>query len=226
MIPPFIRLLSAVALLCWTTLSGLSPGFAQSKEWQDNIDLVDPQLQRFNEAYHSQQYRTAATYHLELLRERPDSPYLLRCGTDIYQQLAQQTDDAYRKLELTNMMLALYEERIRVTGDTVALLNRKINTAFMVLYPLPTYYRELLRLSQKDMQRLGSQIAPYNLMPYASLVCQLYQSGELDRRTVVQTQQWVKDIVAIHPPQSSPESYDYQQAEEKVLSMMDACLSS
>ena len=110
-----VPLVTVIATFGWITTVGLGNSFAQ-QEWQDNL-YNDPsfpnQLQRFDEAYLA-----------KILRVNPYRAIRL------YREMAEQTEDQSQKLQMTNLMLVAYEERLRTTNDTTENLNRKLNDAF------------------------------------------------------------------------------------------------
>ena len=225
------RLFIVIATFGWLITLGSEMGFAQ-QEWQDNLyndpnfpnQLTPSSLQRFNDAYHNHNYEKAAIYLDELLEESPVSLSLIHQAIDVYRTLAERAEDLPQKLQRTNSLMAVYEKRLHLMDDTTNTLNRKLNDVFKILYENRQYYPELLRLFQHDTQRLGQDLAYYNLIPYATIASELYRSGKLGKPELLQTKQRIESIVTQH--QDEPQQQEYQKVGESAREIFAACLKS
>ena len=220
----------ALATCLWLVGLGSTPGFAQ-QEWQDNL-YNDPNfpnlfgsspLHRFNAAYQERDYEEAATYLSELLKENPPSLTILHQAIGVYRTLAEGTEDIPQKYQYATSLMTVYEKRLYFTEDTIQTLNRKLNDTFKLLYKHQQYYTKLLELFRSDTQRLGQEVAYYNLIPYAIIASNLYRSGKLDKSEVLETRQQIESIVALHQDES--EQQKYQEVSEDVEKILVASLN-
>lgn len=181
----------------------------------------DRAVELFNHHYYGQEYQQALP-HLEwMLDEQPGksvSQYIM--GIDVYEKIARKIEDPEERYRYTQLALKLYDERIRYFGDTVKVLNRKLGTAYGLLYADSSYHQQLYALSKEVLERSGKEFAYYNFMPHAFLLNQMLSKGKIDEEEAKAAAEQLSRIAAYHAQGQG--SNRYEEVMPKVRQILDS----
>lgn len=92
-------------------------------------------------------------------------------GSKIYESLESKEKDAAKKIELQNMALKIYDERIKYFGEEENVLNRKGLLAYNYLYSRTTENDMLYDLYKKIFELNGDDTYSTNLFYYQKMLC-------------------------------------------------------
>lgn len=195
------------------------------EDWQYLFkQQYDRAVELFNHHYFNKEYQQALP-HLEwMLNEKPGenaSQYIM--GIELYEKLAQAAEDPEEKYRYTQLALKLYDDRLHYFGETAAVetasvLNRKLQTAFKLLYQDSTRHEQLLTLSEAVLRQTGKQFAYYNFVPYAFLLSQMQKKGSIQEEKVKATVEELNNIAAYH--RKGQGKSNYEEAMSKVNNML------
>ncbi len=147
--------------------------WSQCKEfkWPEDKAKAEEQLAIYGDAIKQGNYRGAVPGIQWFLKNAPDfNTKLYIEATDVYNRLAGAEKDAVKRQVLVDSLMWLYDERIRICGDEVNVLNRKAIYAAVYNGGKKETTADVLKLLDRVYEISGTQVLDNNLDSYFKIV--------------------------------------------------------
>jgi tetratricopeptide (TPR) repeat protein len=147
--------------------------WSQCKEfkWPEDKAKAEEQLAIYGDAIKQQNYRAAVPGIQWFLANAPDWNVKLYIeGADVYQKLATAEKDPAKRQSLVDSLMWFYDQRIKVCGDEVNVLNRKAIYAAVFNGGKKESTASVLEMLDRVFEISGNNVLDNNLESYMRIV--------------------------------------------------------
>lgn len=153
--------------------------------WPEDRKTAEEKIALYTDALKSNNYQEANKHLQWLLTNSPDlNPSIYINGAKIYEELAEKSQGEERQ-QYIDKTLEMYDKRMEYFGETPAIMDRKLNTAFKLMYRDNSKHAELYEMFQQSFNKYGSKSAYYNILPYMNLARLNYKAGNISSDDVL-----------------------------------------
>ena len=163
--------------------------------WPEDRKTAEEKVALYTDAMKTNNYQEAES-HLEwLLTNSPElNPSIYINGAKIYEELAEKAQGEERQQYIDKTM-EMYDKRMEYFGETPAIVDRKLNTAFKLMYKDKSKHEALYEMFQQSFDKHGSKSAYYNILPYMNLARLNYQAGNITTDDVLNVHEQLTGII-------------------------------
>jgi tetratricopeptide (TPR) repeat protein len=154
-------------------LSVATLGWSQCKEykWPADKSKAEEQLAIYGDAIKQQNYRGAVSGLQWFMKNAPNwNTKLYVDAGEVYNKLAAAEKDPAKKQVLVDSLMWIYDERIKVCGDEINVLNRKATYAAVYNGQNKDKVAEVLALFDKVLEISGTKVSDNVLDNYFKMV--------------------------------------------------------
>ncbi len=165
--------------------------------WPEDRKTAEERNVLYNDALKADNYEEAAKHLQWLLDNAPDlNASIYINGAKIYEALTEKASDKAQKEEYSEKTMQMYDGRAKYFGEKPSITDRKINTAFKLMYKDADKHEELYTMYKDAFDKYGSKSAYYNILPYMNLARLNYQAKKIDEDAVLATYDQVDQILS------------------------------
>jgi tetratricopeptide (TPR) repeat protein len=168
---PVIDMRKLLSLLLFLSVANIAWSQCKQYEWPADKAKAEEQLAIYGDAMKQQNYRGAVPGIQWFLKNAPKwNTKLYVDATEVYNKLAAAEKDAVKKQQLVDSLMWLYDERIKVCGDEVNVLNRKATYAGVYNGQNKDKTADVLVLFDKVLDISGTNVSDNVLDTYFKIV--------------------------------------------------------
>lgn len=168
---PILDMRKLFSLLLFLSVATI--GYSQCKEykWPADKAKAEEQLAIYGDAIKQQQYRAAVPGLQWFLKNAPNwNTKLYVDAADVYNKLAAAEKDPAKKQVLVDSLMWIYDERVKICGDEVNVLNRKATYAAVFNGQSKDKIADVLALFDKVLDISGTSVSDNVLDTYFKMV--------------------------------------------------------
>lgn len=186
-------------LLCIPALSGnllyAQNGNGNDWHWPEDKKTAEEKIALYTDAMKLNNYQEADKHLQWLISNSPDlNPSIYINGAKIYEELAEKTqgEDQQKYIDET---IAMYDKRMEYFGESATIVDRKLNTAFKLMYKDASKHKYLYDMFKEAFDQYGSKSAYYNILPFMNLARLNYKGGNISADDVLNTHDELVSII-------------------------------
>ena len=164
-------------------------------KWPEDKKTAEEKIALYTDAIKQNNFKEADKNLQWLFTNAPDlNPSIYINGAKIYEDMAEKGQGAQRQ-EFIDKTIQMYDKRMEHFGETPAIVDRKINTAFKLMYKDADKHKELFEMFKQSFDKYGSKSADYNILPYMNLARLNFQANNITTDDVLGVHDQLTEIV-------------------------------
>ena len=164
-------------------------------KWPEDKKTAEEKIALYTDAIKQKNLQEADKNLQWLFTNAPDlNPSIYINGAKIYEDMAEKAQGAEQQEYIAKTM-EMYDKRMEYFGETPAIVDRKLNTAFKLMYKDKSKHKELYEMFKQSFDKYGAKSADYNILPYMNLARLNYQAGDLTTDDVLNVHDQLIEII-------------------------------
>lgn len=171
---------------------------AQEFDWNWGKDRgkTESHYNELRNAYYDEKYEDAIEPMQWLFENTPNlNPSLYSYSIDVYDGLANESEDPQQKMSYQDSVLNIYDRQIQHFGDTAENFNFKAYYAFQAFSKNSTRYSKLRKMLEKAIQMNGDSSFSENVTGYAYLLAYQRKENKISEQDFIKHYEELSGIV-------------------------------